>query len=505
MDFLTTTGAFILVLGVIIFFHEFGHFITAKLFGIRVFIFSFGFGQRLWGFKWGETDCRVSLVPLGGYVKLEGEGDDRLSEDTSARGDGKDFSQRPRWQRFLVYFAGPVMNGVLATLAFAILFMVGYGVDATLTDPAVIGTVAEGSPAAGAGLQPGDQIVAIDGKPIRNWEDGLVEIALRPEARMRIRYRRAGVESEAVLTSTATGPKKTGDIGTTPIVRVGEVTAGKPAQRAGIRFDDGILSIGGKPVRRFDEIPQMLASAPPGPVVIRLLRDGSVLEIPVTPEGARIGIGFKAVVRKFGPLQALRHGARETWNFAQQTVTVVRRLLTAQISPKAAVAGPLGIAQASGEAARDGLPSMLFLIATLSVSVGILNLFPLAPLDGGHLAIILLEGVLRRDFSLDVKAWIMNTGAMVLFVLIGLVLYFDLSKTSWLGQYLKSAGRWGPDGSATDKVRRTRTVERGARAWACFDSSGGRCVAPPGPLRDGREGCLPARGLGPVASCASSA
>ena len=113
MDFMTTTAAFVVVLGIIIFVHEFGHFITAKAFGMRVFVFSFGFGRRLLGFKWGDTDCRLSLVPLGGYVKLEGEPDDALSEDTSTLGDGRDFTSRPRWQRIIVYLAGPAMNGLL--------------------------------------------------------------------------------------------------------------------------------------------------------------------------------------------------------------------------------------------------------------------------------------------------------------------------------------------------------------------------------------------------------
>ena len=126
MSFLTTTLAFVFVLGIIIFVHEFGHLITAKAFGMRVFVFSFGFGKRLAGFKWGETDCRVSAIPLGGYVKLEGEGDDLISEDTSALGDGKDFLSRPRWQRFLVYLAGPVMNAVLTVAVLTGLYVVGY-------------------------------------------------------------------------------------------------------------------------------------------------------------------------------------------------------------------------------------------------------------------------------------------------------------------------------------------------------------------------------------------
>src|SRR5512132_2166515 len=139
MEILTNVAAFIVVLGLMIFFHEFGHFITAKGFGMRVFVFSFGFGKRLLGFKWGDTDCRVSAIPLGGYVKLEGEGDDVLSEDVPAAGDGRDFGARPRWQRFIVYLAGPVMNGVLTVAVLTTLYMRGFEVDASLYDRPVIG------------------------------------------------------------------------------------------------------------------------------------------------------------------------------------------------------------------------------------------------------------------------------------------------------------------------------------------------------------------------------
>src|SRR6266849_6395927 len=192
---LTTPLAFVLVLGIIIFVHEFGHLITAKAFGMRVFIFSFGFGRRLVGFKWGDTDCRVSLVPLGGYVKLEGEPEDHLSEDTSALGDGRDFTSRPRWQRFLVYLAGPVMNTVLTIGVLTLLFLRGSGeVDATFYDRALIGNVEAGSPAQAAGLQPGDEIVSIDGQPIRSWEEALTAILLRPDSNIALGVRRAGQE-----------------------------------------------------------------------------------------------------------------------------------------------------------------------------------------------------------------------------------------------------------------------------------------------------------------------
>src|SRR5688572_14523083 len=176
MEFLTNVAAFIVVLGLMIFFHEFGHFITAKAFGMRVFVFSFGFGKRLLGFKWGDTDCRISAIPLGGYVKLEGEPDDVISPDVGAGGDrppggdSRDFTARPRWQRFIVYLAGPVMNGVLTVSVLTVLYMIGFQVDASMYDKPVVGAVEPGSPAAAAGLQPGDEILAIDGRPQRSEE-----------------------------------------------------------------------------------------------------------------------------------------------------------------------------------------------------------------------------------------------------------------------------------------------------------------------------------------------
>jgi regulator of sigma E protease len=249
--------------------------------------------------------------------------------------------------------------------------------------------------------------------------------------------RRGAEEKDFTVRSTVVA-QGAGQIGVSPLVRVGQLVPGGAAERAGIRTDDGILTVGGKPVTSFGDIPALLGAEPAGPVAIRLLRDGAILDIGVTPEGGKIGIYNKTITRKLGLGPAIKEASAATWNLVRQTFQILGGLVTASISPKAALAGPLGIAKASGDAARSGAPvaALLFLVATLSVSVGILNLFPLPPLDGGHLAILASESVIRRDLSLRVKTWIMNAGAMVLFLLIGLVLYSDLSKTSLLQKYL---------------------------------------------------------------------
>jgi regulator of sigma E protease len=439
MELLTNAFAFVLVLGLMIFFHEFGHFITAKAFGMRVFIFSFGFGRRLFGFKWGDTDCRVSLIPLGGYVKLEGEPDDVVSEDVTTRGDSKDFTSRPRWQRFVVYLAGPAMNGVLTVSVLTILYMVGFQVDASLYDRPLIGAVDPGSPAALAGIQPGDEILEIDGKPQKSWEDAQYNVLIRPNATLSLKLRRGAEERTLQLRSTAATAERVGSIGVYPLVRIGQAIDGAPAQAAGLKPDDAILKISGKPIRSFAEIPALVGAAEGKPLQLEMWRDGSVSEVSVTPrddgQGPRIGIAPKMTVKRFGALGAVQEALRWSWSMTVQTFEVLGRLVTAQISPKTMM-GPLGIAKASGDAARGGVGPLFYLIAVISLQIGILNLFPLPPLDGGHLAILAGEGLLRRDFTVEAKTWIMNAGAMVLFLLIGLVLYSDLSKTSLLGRFL---------------------------------------------------------------------
>ena len=434
--------AFIFVLGVIIFVHESGHLLVAKAFGMRVFIFSFGFGKRLFGFQWGDTDCRVSLIPLGGYVKLEGEPEDHLSEDTSTTvvGDGRDFLSRPRWQRLLVYLAGPAMNGVLTLTVLTVLFYtIGWAVDGTRYERPILGAVDPGSPAQTAGLKTGDEIVSIDGEALPTWESVQYHVVLRPDRDLKMMVRRGGEVLETKVRAVSTDQEKVGTIGVHPLVRIGEVVKDQPAQEAGLRVDDAILQIDDKSVREFSEIPELVRSAAGKPLRLLVWRAGEILEVGVLPrdsgQGPRIGIAGKTIHKRFGAVESVVESARFSWQNTKLTFDVLKRLVTAQISPKTMM-GPLGIAKASGERAKEGWASLFFLIAVISLQVGILNLFPLAPLDGGHMAILLGEGLFRRDFSVTVKTWIMNAGLLVVLLLVVVSFYSDLSKMSFVGKYL---------------------------------------------------------------------
>jgi regulator of sigma E protease len=241
---------------------------------------------------------------------------------------------------------------------------------------------------------------------------------------------------DLAVRSTSAAPHRMGEVGVAPLVRIGQLTPGAPAENAGLQVDDGILRIGDKDIQSFDDIPPLVAASEGRPLTVVVYRQGAILDIPVAPRNGRIGIGSKFIVKKYGLARALPAAVGETWRMTKETVGMLKGLLTARISAKAAVSGPLGIAQASGAAARGGWRQLFALIAGISISVGILNLFPLAPLDGGHLAILAGEGLIRRDFNLTVKAWFMNAGFGVLLLLIGFVLYSDLSKTALLGKYL---------------------------------------------------------------------
>ncbi|KAB2959979.1 MAG: RIP metalloprotease RseP [Thermoanaerobaculia bacterium] len=426
-DFLTSALAFIFAIGVIIFVHELGHFAVAKAFGMRVLAFSLGFGKRLWGFRRGETEYKIAVLPLGGYVKLSGE------EDAAPSDDPRDFGNRPRWQRILVYLAGPAMNAALSILLIAVLFTVGIEVPALQSIPSVVGSVEPGSPGEQAGLASGDRIVAIDGREVERWHDVAFAVMTSIGRPLRIEVERDGSRSAVTVTPVKPPDFDFGDIGVFPKIlpRVGSLAEGSPAAAAGLALGDEIRAVDGRPLGSSRDLVEYIEPRAGQTVVLEVLRAGMRLEIPVVPADqggkGKIGVGL-TIEQRFPPLTALAESVRFNWTLARQSLEVIGKIFKREVAAKSALAGPIEIAAQSGAAARSGVKDLLYLMGVISISIGLLNLFPIPVLDGGQITILLVESVLRRDLSETVKMRVAQVGLALVVLLMATVLWFDLSK-----------------------------------------------------------------------------
>jgi len=428
MQLLTTLLAFAFALGVIIFVHESGHLIVARAFNVRVLAFSLGFGKRLWGFKRGETDYRISLIPLGGYVKLGGEFADEATDDP------RDFVNRPRWQRILVYLAGPAMNILLAWVLIAIVFMVGISVPPRNLPP-VVGAVAEGSPAAEAGLAAGDRILTVDGTPIREWQEVQMAVLTAAERPLDITYEREGAHREVTLTPIKVPRYEFGDAGFwgPGKVSIRDVLAGEPAAEAGFEAEDEILTVAGRAVATQQDFTRYVEQHPGEPVEVEVMRRGATVPLTVTPKGepgsAKIGvmIGY-SFYQRYPPGRAFVESFYYNLDFVKQTFVVLGKIFTRKVKAKSALAGPIEIAAMSGSEARRGFEYLLHLMGFISISIAIVNLLPIPILDGGQTLILLIESVLRRDLSTVVKERLAQVGVVLIFALMLTVIFFDIQK-----------------------------------------------------------------------------
>jgi regulator of sigma E protease len=426
---LTNTFAFIFALGVIIFVHELGHLVVGKLFGMRVRTFSLGFGKRLWGFQRGETDYRVSLIPLGGYVLFGGE------DPTDVGDDPQEFLNRPRWQRVLVYLAGPAMNIILAIFLVAFVFMLGIEVAAPSDVPAVVGSVRPESPAASAGLQPDDLIVSIDDKSVSRWEDARFAILTAPETPLAIEYERQGARYETTLTPIKVPRYEFGDAGLyqTLLPRIAGLFPGDPAEKAGFEFGDEIRAVDGQSVTSQNQFIEYVSQRPGEELEVEVLRGSEPLLLRVVPrdEDGRGWIGVSLTLtafQRFGPMESLVQSVRFNWDVTRQTFSVIGKIVTGQLAAKSALSGPIQIAALSGAAARSGFRNLLHLMGLISISIAILNLLPIPALDGGQITVLLVESLFRRDLSLAIKERINQVGFLLIVMLMAMVLYFDLVK-----------------------------------------------------------------------------
>jgi regulator of sigma E protease len=431
---MSTLLSFLFVLGVLVFVHELGHFLVARWHGVRVITFSLGFGPKIFKFTRGATEYCVSAVPLGGYVKLAGE-----TVEENRTGAPDEFLSKSKWVRFQVYIAGPIMNILLAFVVLAA--VLSRGADAPLyeSSPPVIGTVDADSPAARAGLQPGDRIVSVDGRDTPTWVDLGIEVAPRAGRELAIVAMRGGQRVDVRITPasvTSFGNFEMGDLGVKPRLRpvIRQVYPDTPAAHAGLRAGDVLLAIGGERALALEAIIDRIHKSAGQPLPILVERAGQETSVSVVPEGAMgaatIGVGLGAYeVRRIDPdmLQAIRMSAQQNW---ENTVLVGRTLrgLITRDTPVKQLMGPVAIAEMSGAAAEIGWSAIFNLMAMISLQLGLLNLMPVPVLDGGHIAILAVEGLARRDLSVTVKERILMVGAALIVLLMVTVIYNDIAR-----------------------------------------------------------------------------
>ncbi len=429
----TTLLAFLFVLGVLIFVHELGHFLAARRVGVRVLTFSLGFGPKILKVKRGDTEYCISAIPLGGYVKMAGE-----NPDDPRSGKPDEFLSKSKWQRFQILIMGPLMNIVLAVVVLALVLAQGDRIAAYRDEPPVLGAVVAGSPAERAGLTRGDRILTVADDAVETWEDLLLAIATKPERDVALTLLRDGQTRSVVVRPTAEGRYEIGNIGvlpdTNPYVNV---VRGDVAERAGFQDGDVILAVNGERIATGTQFERWIQTNAGKPIEVTVRRGGEEVRITATPElrgdVGKLGLAIFEESKEINPtaLEAIKLSVERNIESSGLIFRTLAGLFTGETSVRQ-LQGPVGIAQLSGESASVGFLELLRLMALLSINLGILNLMPIPVLDGGHILILLLEGIARRDFSMAVKEKMLLAGFVVLMMLMVTVIYNDLTRISWI-------------------------------------------------------------------------
>lgn len=439
----------LVALGVLVTFHEFGHFWVARRCGVKVLRFSVGFGTPLvrWHDRQG-TEFVIAAIPLGGYVKML----DEREGDVPPALVGQSFNRKPVGQRIAIVAAGPVANFLLAIFFFWVLAMLG----GQQIRP-VIGTVENGSPAAAAGLTAGQEIVSVDGKPTNGWsavnlqlvrrlgESGTLNIGVRDEGSSTEQQRQVkldqwlkGADEPDPIRSLGLQPWR-------PAIEpvLAEIDPKGPAGAAGLKTGDRLLGIGGQSVNEWQQVVDSVRARPGAQVVVRVERDGAPLDVPVTlgvkGEGEAaagyLGAGVKggqwpaSMLREvsYGPLEAVGEGLSRTWNMSVLTLGSLKKMLFGELSVKN-LSGPITIAKVAGASAQSGVGDFLNFLAYLSISLGVLNLLPIPVLDGGHLLFYLVEWARGRPLSDRVQGWGVQIGISLVLGVMLLALINDLGR-----------------------------------------------------------------------------
>jgi len=428
-----TILSFLVVFGVLVFIHEFGHFFTAKLVGIRVETFSFGYGKRLFGIRGKETDYRVSLVPMGGYVKFLGEGE-IFAEGGKMSLPSDHFLAKTRWERFLVMVMGSAMNILLAVLIFTAINMVGVTVPAYQDERPVIGYIEPGSPAEKTGFRLEDEILSVDTEKVKTWSDVELAVGSKPDRLITVAIRRGGEAQEIQLRTEKRTRYALGYAGFTgkflPQIRM--VIPGSLAEKAGLRQGDVILSVDGRPIYLYQFV-EYLEKNPNRELKFVVDRQGQTLSLRVTPrlqgKVGKIGVYSEAqsVEKKYGFFGAVVQSVRDSLRNTFLMIRFVRDLILRRASTQQ-LGGPLDIASLSYTYLKMGFLALLSWIGFISLQLGVINLFPIPVFDGGQIFVLGLEALFRRDFSPKVRQIWMQVGFVIFIFLIVFIILNDIVK-----------------------------------------------------------------------------
>jgi regulator of sigma E protease len=432
-----------IVLGIMVLVHEFGHFAVAKLFGIRVEVFSIGFGKRLFGFKRGDTDYRLSILPLGGYVKMAGDTPGETPTD-----DPGEFNAHPRWQRICVALAGPIANFILAIALMTGVSMLHNEVQEYISGPAVTDYIPTNTPAIATGIHSGDRIVHYDNVDNPTWENVAIRSLLNINQTVAFSFLHDGQRTDTKIYVESKGGADTFSLDklglvprmqTTP-VQVADLTPNTPAARAGLQAKDEIATIDGL---RLHSVPALLAylqDRAGKPAVLSILRSGTTVPMQITPELLDSGDGTKLYRLGFAPVQPpvkverlpLGKAIVASWEFNKKgsllIVEVLKRMFTRQVSVRS-LSGPIGIGTQIHQAVEmPGWMPLIGLMSYISLNLGIFNLLPIPILDGGMILFLLIESAIRRDLNQQIKERVYQVAFVCLLVFAVMVIFNDLTK-----------------------------------------------------------------------------
>ncbi|MFH1653703.1 MAG: RIP metalloprotease RseP [Pseudomonadota bacterium] len=433
---------FVIVLGILIFIHELGHFLAAKRAGIKVEEFSLGFGPKLIGFTKGETEYKLCILPFGGYVKMTGEDPDDEETDSS---DPRAFCNQSLFKRFRVVVAGPLMNLILAFMIMPVVFMLGRTEPEFLSNPPVIENVRTNSPAVEADVRQGDIIVSVNDKDVATWNDALQFLSLNMGKEANISVDRKGEILTKHLKVMELSGMKGGYTGIEPYLftenqaSIDSVVPKSPAANAGIKEGDLILAINGAPVIDWIEFAEGIQEFKGEEIEFTVERNQEVIKLKIVPEyneGYKrwlVGVSkdrfanLKTVKKRYPFFEAIKLGAGENIKLISLTFTILKRLLSFNLSIKM-VGGPIMIAKASANAAASGFTHFLYFLAFISLQLGIFNLLPIPVLDGGHLFFFGIEAIIRKPVSMKIRMNAMRIGLALLLTLMAVVTFNDINR-----------------------------------------------------------------------------